>query len=176
MAKLILVTGGARSGKSTFSESLTDPFTGKRFYIATAPVLDPEMEYRVKLHQERRRGNGWTTIEEETNLISAVDRAQEEGAEAILVDCLTLWINNLLYRNPEFREADMARETADFLQRIHSFPGTVVLVLNEVGMGIVPENELSRNFRDCSGRCGQCIAREADEVWLCVCGIPMKIK
>lgn len=176
MNKLILVTGGARSGKSTFSESLTDAFRTKRFYIATAHIFDEEMRSRVELHQARRAGQGWTTLEEEYDLSAALAKAADQGAEAVLVDCLTVWINNLLFRDPDFSEGKMAETAEDLIVSLKKFPGTVILVLNEVGMGIVPENQLARTFRDCSGRCGQMIAAVADEVWLCVCGIPMKIK
>ena len=176
MAHLILVTGGARSGKSSFAESLTDPFAGARTYIATAPVLDEEMAQRIARHKELRSGRGWQTLEEELDLCGALDKAKHSGAKAVLIDCLTLWINNLLYHRKDLCESDMAQITKQFLAAVDSFPGTVVTVLNEVGMGIVPETPLSRTFRDCSGRCGQLIAAHAREVYLCVCSIPMQIK
>lgn len=176
MAKLILVTGGARSGKSSFAERLTDPFAGERFYIATAPVLDEEMADRVVRHKKIREGKHWQTIEEQLDLCTALKTAQKKGAKAVLVDCLTLWINNLLYHDKELNEEKMALLTRDFLECADTFDGTLVLVLNEVGMGIVPETALSRTFRDCSGRCGQIIASRAQEVYLCVCSIPMQIK
>ena len=176
MAHLILVTGGARSGKSSFAESLTDPFAGKRTYIATAPLLDEEMVQRVARHKELRAGKGWQTLEEEVDLCGALKKAQENGAQAILVDCLTLWINNLLYHDATLCESRMAQITKEFLAAADSFPGTLITVLNEVGMGLVPETALSRTFRDCSGRCGQLMAAHAQEVYLCVCSIPMQIK
>ena len=176
MNKIILVTGGARSGKSVFAENCTADFAGRRAYIATAPVVDEEMKSRVKAHQERRTGNGWFNFEEECDLVSVLHRAEEAHCEAVLVDCLTLWISNLMFRTEWFSEADMRKETEKLIVALKNFPGTAVLVINEVGQGIVPENELARRFRDCSGRCGQMIAAAADEVWYCVCGIPMKIK
>lgn len=177
MAKLILVTGGARSGKSSFAEKLTDPFAGERVYIATSPVLDKEMASRIQRHQLQREGKGWmATIEEETDLGAALKKAQDLGAKAVLIDCLTLWINNLLFRDETLSEFKMGEITKAFLEQTASFPGTVVMVLNEVGMGLVPESALGRIFRDCSGRCGQIIAAEADEVYLCVCSIPMQVK
>ena len=115
-------------------------------------------------------------IEEQYDLVSALHRAEEEHCEAVLVDCLTLWISNLMFRNESFSETDMRNETEKLITALKAFPGTAVLVINEVGQGIVPENALARRFRDCSGRCGQMIAAAADEVWYCVCGIPMKIK
>ena len=176
MSKIILVTGGARSGKSVFAEKCTSEYAGKRAYIATAHVFDDEMAQRVKLHRERRAGCGWFTLEEEYDLNAALKQAQEQKAEAVLVDCLTIWINNLMFRNAKFTEADMRLETERLIGSLKAFPGLTVLVINEVGQGIVPENAQARLFRDCSGRCGQMIAAAADEVWYCVCGIPWKIK
>jgi len=176
MNRIILVTGGARSGKSVFAEKCTSEYAGKRAYIATAHIFDEEMERRVKLHRERRAGDGWTTIEEEYDLCAALKRAQKQNAEAVLVDCLTIWINNLMFRNAGFNEAEMAAETEKLTGSLKAFPGLAVLVINEVGQGIVPDNAQARLFRDCSGRCGQLVAAAADEVWYCVCGIPWKIK
>ena len=176
MNRIILVTGGARSGKRVFAEKCTSEYAGKRAYIATAHIFDEEMERRVKLHRERRAGEGWTTIEEEYDLSAALKRAQEQQAEAVLVDCLTIWINNLMFRNPDFTEEGMRRETEKLIGSLKSFPGLAVLVISEVGQGIVPDNAPARLFRDCSGRCGQLVAAAADEVWYCVCGIPWKIK
>ena len=174
--RIILVTGGARSGKSAFAENLTAPWQGKRAYIATAHITDEEMAQRVKLHQERRVAGGWFNIEEEYDLAAALRRAEEQGVRAVLVDCLTVWIGNLMFRSADFSESDMRLETEKLTAALKSFPGVAVLVISEVGMGIVPENELARRFRDCSGRCGQLIAAAADEVWCCICGIPVKIK
>lgn len=174
MNKIILVTGGTRSGKSVFAEKCTEPAAGNRAYIATAHITDEEMARRVKAHQARRAGNGWMNIEEEYDLAAALGHARNK--EAVLIDCLSVWINNLMFRDPAFSEDDMVRKTERLIDALKAFPGTAVLVLNEVGQGIVPANELARRFRDCSGRCGQMIAAAADEVWYCVCGIPMKIK
>jgi adenosylcobinamide kinase/adenosylcobinamide-phosphate guanylyltransferase len=109
-------------------------------------------------------------------LNAALKLAQERNAEAILVDCLTIWINNLMFRNANFTESEMRLETEKLIGSLKAFPGLAVLVISEVGQGIVPENAQARLFRDCSGRCGQMIAAAADEVWYCVCGIPWKIK
>ena len=176
MSRIILVTGGARSGKSVFAEKCTSEYAGKRAYIATAHIFDEEMAQRVKLHRDRRDGDGWVTIEEEYDLNAALKQAQEQKAGAVLVDCLTIWINNLMFRNAAFSEAEMVAETEKLIGSLKVFPGLAVLVINEVGQGIVPENAQARLFRDCSGRCGQLIAAVADEVFYCVCGIPWKIK
>ena len=106
----------------------------------------------------------------------ASNGAPDETAVGVLIDCLTLWINNLMYHLPKFDEEEMKKKTADLLGALEEYPGQVVLVLNEVGLGIVPGTPEGRVFRDCSGRCGQMCAAAADEVWMCVCGIPLKIK
>ena len=175
-SKLILVTGGARSGKSSFSEQLILENCRRPAYVATCPVLDAETAERIRLHRARREADNWITIEEETDLAAAFNRAETARADGVLVDCLTLWINNLLYRNPEFSEQGMRETLAELLPRLRSFPGPVVLVLNEVGLGLVPETPLGRRFRDLSGRCGQLTAAEADELYFVICGIPQRIK
>ena len=174
--KLILVTGGARSGKSRLGEALVKSADGTHFYIATAPVLDDEMAERVRRHQERRKNEKWTTIEEERNLAGAVRLTASEDAGAVLIDCLTLWINNLLYENPELNEDAMEEKTRELLAALRSGPPLGVAVINEVGLGLVPESPLSRRFRDLSGRCSQIIAAEADEVYFMIAGIAQRIK
>lgn len=174
--KIVLVIGGARSGKSRFSEELVLRAEGTPFYIATAPVLDSEMAERVRLHRERRAAANWVTIEEERNLVNAVRLATAEEAGAVLIDCLTLWINNLLYENPELSEAEMAGKSRALAEELRNGPPLSVLVINEVGLGLVPESALARRFRDLSGRCAQVIASEADEVYFMVAGISQRIK
>lgn len=174
--KIILVIGGARSGKSRFSEELVLRADGTPFYIATAPVLDSEMAERVRLHRERRAAANWITIEEELNLVNAVRLAAAEDAGAVLIDCLTLWINNLLYENPELSETEMAEKSRALVDELRLGPPFSVLIINEVGLGLVPELPLARRFRDLSGRCAQVIASEADEVYFMVAGIAQRIK
>ena len=176
MNELILVTGGARSGKSVFAESLLAD-RARKFYLATAPVTDDEMRRRIALHQARRAAARWTTLEDELDLAGMLRQAGAENADGVLIDCLTLWLNNLLYRRPDFRETNLAETFSPVLAAARSLPGCrCVMVLNEVGMGIVPETPLARVFRDVSGRCGQLAAQEADKVYLTVCGIPMQVK
>ena len=174
--KLILVTGGARSGKSRFAEKLAREGGEKRFYIATAPVFDAEMAERVARHKALRARDNWQTIEEETDLASALSHAAEQGAETILVDCLTLWINNLLFRDEQLSEEAFAQVCGKVLDRARETPAQVVMVISEVGLGLVPENALSRRFRDLSGRCAQLTAERADEVYFLIAGIPQRIK
>ncbi len=175
--KLILVTGGARSGKSTQAEKLARAAGTKRFYIATSPVCDNEMAARIARHQELRKRDNWATIEEQTDLAGVLQRVAIGGGEVALVDCLTLWINNLLYYDASWEEKRFATYLNDeLLPVLLTLDLTVVMVINEVGCGLVPESSLARRFRDMSGRCAQIIGQAADEVYWVVAGIPVKIK
>ncbi len=173
--KLILITGGARSGKSRLAEELVLAAEGTPFYLATAPVFDAEMADRVRRHRERRETQNWVTIEEQRDLAGAVRRAAA-GAGAVLIDCLTLWINNLLYETPELTEDAIAERTRELVDALRAGPPLCVLVINEVGLGLVPESPLARRFRDLSGRCAQIVAADADEVYFTVAGIAQRIK
>jgi adenosylcobinamide kinase / adenosylcobinamide-phosphate guanylyltransferase len=178
MSNVILVTGGARSGKSVYSEALAKSFPGPRAYIATAPVFDEEMERRVARHKKQRKNDGWDTIEEEIDLCGAIKKAN--AYDTILVDCLTLWINNLLYaaekKSRRVSEDNMIIKCAQLKKVCAEFDGNIIFVINEVGMGIVPDNPLSRDFRDLSGRCSQTLAKFANKVMLVSCGIPLTLK
>ena len=178
MAEIILVTGGSRSGKSAFAQKTAEALPGPRAYIATCPVIDPETEERIRKHREARHGKDWETIEETVDLAGAVRRAV--GYRVLLVDCLTLWINNLLYeaekRGEIFTEEAAAGLCRELTDSCMAFGGTVIFVTNELGMGIVPDNETARRFRDIAGRCNQEIAAAADTVTLVVSGIPLRLK
>ncbi|MCP3964883.1 MAG: bifunctional adenosylcobinamide kinase/adenosylcobinamide-phosphate guanylyltransferase [Lentisphaerae bacterium] len=178
MAEVYLITGGARSGKSSHSERLAAETGKPKVYIATAPVLDGEMEDRVKHHQMMRTGAGWRTVEEQVDIVQAI--RQIKNGETILVDCLTLWINNLMYQaeknNEEIQESDMISLCTELKQACAEHSGVIIFVINEVGMGIVPDNPASRKFRDLSGRCSQTIAGFADHVILVACGLPLQLK
>jgi adenosylcobinamide kinase/adenosylcobinamide-phosphate guanylyltransferase len=165
---IILITGGARSGKSTRAEARARAFTGKPVYVATAEALDGEMRERIATHRARR-GNDWLEREVPLELIEAL--VETDGAGARLVDCLTLWLSNLLHAGRDW--ASEAKRLADALSRQKS---PVVLVTNEVGLGIVPDNALARQFRDAAGILNQTIARVADEVEFVVAGLPMRVK
>lgn len=178
MGKTILITGGCRSGKSAHAQRLAEALGGRHVYVATCPVTDEEMRIRISRHQHDRRQHAWETIEEQTDLVGAILRA---GVEAVvLVDCLTLWVNNVMYeadkRGAAIREDEIERLSGEVLDACRRHGGTVVFVTNEVGMGIVPDNETSRRYRDLVGRCNQVIAVGADEVTLVACGIPLTLK
>lgn len=177
-ARVVLVTGGCRSGKSSFAQRYAEERMSRRVYLATCPVFDGEMAERVRRHRSEREGKGWETVEEELELARALAAAPAEAT--VLVDCLTLWANNLLHRAessgrfPDEEEAVVrARELAAVCR---SRSATTVMVTNEVGLGIVPANPLARRFRDVAGRINQVVAAAADEVYLLVCGLPTRIK
>jgi adenosylcobinamide kinase/adenosylcobinamide-phosphate guanylyltransferase len=178
MARLILVTGGGRSGKSTFAQGLAESMAGSRAYIATCPVIDDEMAERVRKHREARKVGRWDTIEEPLALADVLRR--DGGHDVCLIDCLTLWVNNVVYEaekdGRDVTEDDISVLCDEILEACRLRAGTVIFVTNEVGMGIIPENALARLYRDLSGRCNQIIAREAETVILMVSGIPVTIK
>ena len=164
-----LVLGGARSGKSRYAEGLVDRHPGRRTYLATAEVLDDEMAARVKAHRARRDSD-WRTVEEPLELAARLKAETEQGA-AVLVDCLTLWLGNLL---GEARDIDT--EIDGLIDAIGQFGGPVVFVSNEVGQGIVPDNALARQFRDHAGILHQRLAEKADRVVFVTAGLPMNLK
>jgi adenosylcobinamide kinase/adenosylcobinamide-phosphate guanylyltransferase len=178
VARVILVTGGGRSGKSLYAQRLGESLPGPRAFLATCPILDDEMRDRVRRHQEARQGRQWDTIEETLAVADVLRRA--ENYQTVVVDCLTLWINNLMYESGDDvrqpTEEDVAAQCRDLLAACRQRPGTVIFVTNEVGMGIIPENPVARHYRDLAGRCNQVIAGGADDVVLVVCGIPVFVK
>ncbi|MCK5801233.1 MAG: bifunctional adenosylcobinamide kinase/adenosylcobinamide-phosphate guanylyltransferase [Lentisphaeria bacterium] len=178
MGEIILVTGGVRSGKSTHARKLAESIQGTHVFLATCPVLDQEMAERIARHQDERKGCGWDTVEAPYALADVI---RSQCCDVLLIDCLTLWVNNLMYKIEKeggglLDEDAFAPHVADLADALTQFSGTVVLVTNEVGLGIVPENELARRYRDLVGRCNQAVAAVADSVVLTVCGIPVTIK
>ena len=167
MRCVTLVLGGARSGKSRFAESLADRSPAPKTYIATAEAFDAEMRQRIEQHQARR-GDGWTTLEAPLDLAGALT-ACAEGF--VLIDCLTIWLNNLIYR-----ERDVTAEVGSLCQALKDTTRDVVLVSNEVGLSIVPDNALARRFRDEQGLANQRIAAIADEVYFIAAGLPLALK
>ena len=170
MGKLIFITGGARSGKSAFAQKLANNLSKRVTYIATAGARDKEMELRIKIHRKNRPPH-WRTIEQEKNITEVLSLAAEKS-EVILLDCLTLLISNLLLSVRK----DVLKEIRQLVNKIREIKATVLIVSNEVGMGIVPDNRLARKFRDMAGRANQIVAQAADEVYLVVSGIPIKVK
>ena len=166
-ANLTLVLGGARSGKSRYAESvlaaLPPPFT----YIATAEAGDTEMAERIATHRARR-GAQWRTIEAPRDLVEALETS---AGTPVLVDCLTLWLSNLM-----LADADLDGEIAKLENALATATAPVVLVANEVGFGIVPDNALGRRFRDWQGMLNQRLAARADRVVLMVAGLPLAVK
>ena len=166
-----LVLGGARSGKSAYAESLV---AGPgAVYVATAEAIDDEMGERIARHRARRRGEGWTTVEASLDLAAAL-RAHAPGASGVLVDCLTVWLGNLMHAG-----RDIDRETGSLLESLAGPPEPpvpIVLVANEVGLGVVPDNPMARAFRDHAGRLNQALAARADRVVLVTAGIPLVLK
>lgn len=167
MGSIILVTGGVRSGKSAIAEGRTLSLGKPAVYIATAQAFDTEMEERIALHRARR-GEHWHTHAEPLDLCGAL--ALTDGSPR-LVDCLTLWLTNLI-----LADRDWQAEAARLVETLGAQTSPVVLVTNEVGAGIVPENRLARLFRDAAGLLNQQVAHVADEVILAVCGLPVKVK
>lgn len=177
MAPIIFITGGARSGKSGFAEKRAREFGAPLGYLATALTLDSEMDERVRRHRERRGGE-WSTIEEPVCLPQALTGC-DGRFQAVLVDCLTLWLSNLLFKYEGAGEQIEERINEDMQLLKGTLQGMVtpvVLVSNEVGMGIVPDNALARLFRDISGAANQTLAGAADEVHVVISGIPLRLK
>lgn len=175
MAKLTLILGGARSGKSAFAVEL-----GKKYervtYIATARIIDDEMRERVKMHQ-RLRPPSWKTLEVPFHADKVFSDLKGQ-TDLVLLDCITLYIANILFdeKSPEKKEDYILEEVDKLCEAAKKWTADVILVSNEVGMGIVPENALARQFRDIAGLVNQRIAQKADSVFLISAGLPIKVK
>ena len=165
----ILILGGARSGKTGFAERLAMRAGETPLYLATAQALDAEMRDRVRLHQEQRHKR-FATLEEPIELTTAL-KAAAKSHDVILVDCLTLWITNLM-----MEDRDIGAEFASLVAYLPTARARLVIVSNEVGLGIVPENRMAREFRDHAGRLHQMIAAEAVDVYFIAAGLPLKMK
>jgi adenosylcobinamide kinase / adenosylcobinamide-phosphate guanylyltransferase len=185
MGKLTLVTGGARSGKSTFAEKLASSFGHKVLYVATSIPFDDEMKLRIKKHREQRPSE-WKTIESYRDMDRIIGESLEDR-ECVLLDCVTIMISNIMldcfydWDNIKASQIDEAEkvvrcEIGKLLHIIEVSCVPFIVVTNEVGMGIVPEYSSARAFRDFAGRANQMLAEKAQEVYLCVSGINVKIK
>jgi adenosylcobinamide kinase/adenosylcobinamide-phosphate guanylyltransferase len=169
--RIVFILGGAKSGKTGFALKKASLLSGKKAYIATAQALDAEMAERIERHRAER-GASWDTYEEPLK-ISGVIKEIDGGYSAIVIDCLTLWISNLLHAG-----AKIPSESEALVSALKEMKGRTetYIVSNEVGWGIVPLNELAREFRDHAGAINQYMAEAADEVYLVTAGIPLKIK
>ncbi len=178
MAQLILVTGGARSGKSDYALQRAEEMDGRHCFIATCPVIDSEMDERIARHREERSAELWDTVEEEIEVATTLQSLTT--GTVCLLDCLTLWINNLMYcaeqKGEQFQDAQLQIRVRALLEAADQFQGTLICVSNEVGMGVVPDNPAARLYRDLVGRCNRIIAAAADEAILVSCGLPLFLK
>lgn len=165
----MLVLGGARSGKSRFAEQLARESGLARIYLATATAGDDEMRARIA-HHRAQRGDGWRTVEEPLGLLDALTREAGSG-RVVLVDCLTLWLSNLMHAS-----RDVEAETKALADWLRNAPHPVLLVSNEVGLGLVPETPLGRDFRDAQGRLNQTIAAAVPNVAFVAAGLPLWLK
>ncbi len=163
------ILGGARSGKTSRAQALAESTGQRRCYVATAQASDAEMTARIAAHQAER-GQGWSTLEAPLELADAVAGAATDN-DVVLVDCLTLWLSNLMHH-----ERNVANETSALIEAMNASKTPVIVVSNEVGMSIVPENRLAREFRDAQGRLNQQIAAAADTVEFVTAGLPLKLK
>jgi adenosylcobinamide kinase/adenosylcobinamide-phosphate guanylyltransferase len=171
----ILILGGARAGKSTFALRLAEERAGECgiAFIATAQALDEEMASRIARHREERPAH-WTTIEEPYQIDEALLQTPESNV--VIIDCLTLFVSNWLLRSEKECDASIQNIVKRLLATIHSQKRTIICVSNEVGLGIVPDTPLARTFRDLLGRVNQQFAEAADEVYLLVAGLPLRLK
>ncbi len=163
------ILGGARSGKSSFAEGLIKSSGLDAIYVATGRAWDEEMSVRIDLHK-KQRGSLWRTIEEPLDLLDTLQGVAGEG-KAVLVDCLTLWLTNLM-----MDERNITAETRQLVEALPKLQGSIVLVSNEVGLGIVPENRMARDFRDHAGRLHQAVAQAAATVYFVAAGLPLTMK
>ena len=173
MAKITLVTGGARSGKSCYALSLAQNYRRKRVFIATAEAFDQEMRLRIDKHR-KERGNRFFTIEEPYDPAAALARLPA-GSQVVVIDCLTVWLGNLIHRYDD-KQPESYPEIEALANALRVLPCDAILVSNEVGMGIVPHNESARRFRDLAGQLNQQVAGLAERVVLMVSGIPLTLK
>jgi adenosylcobinamide kinase/adenosylcobinamide-phosphate guanylyltransferase len=170
--KTIFITGGARSGKSAFAEKLAADRAGRRAYLATAQALDAEMVARIE-HHRRRRGDSWDTFEEPLAVAELIGKLNGRY-DILLLDCLTLWLSNIIARHEN--DGDITSLVGSLAMAVKAFHGTVIVVSNEVGLGIVPDNPMARRFRDIAGFANQPLAHASDEAYFLAAGIPVKIK
>jgi len=183
MADITLITGGCRSGKSSHALRLAEDLPGPRLYVATCPPVDDEMEARILKHRDARDPARWDTVEETLDIASVLrtpprPSPQRGGREygVFLVDCMALWVNNLMYETEDLAEDRVAKSCRELISACDDLNASVIFVTNEVGMGIVPDNAVARRYRDLLGRCNQVLAAKAQTVILMACGLPLILK
>ncbi|OPY72931.1 MAG: Bifunctional adenosylcobalamin biosynthesis protein CobP [Syntrophorhabdus sp. PtaU1.Bin058] len=170
MQKVVLVLGGARSGKSTYALNEASAINGKKAFIATAEILDDEMRVRVENHKHER-GKDWDTYEEPLGIASVIEKIRD-GYDVIIIDCLTLWVSNIMHAG-----SDVSVEIKRLVSVISvNHSSTIYIISNEVGLGLVPDIPIGREYRDILGRLNQEIASAATDVIFMVAGIPLIIK
>lgn len=167
---IVFVTGGARSGKSTYAEGRAARSGEPVTYLATAVAFDAEMRDRIGRHRAERPAH-WVTVEQPLNVPAAVQHAE---TPVLLLDCLSVWVNNLMFH--DWTDAQILAATDDLVSAARNHAGTVILVTNEVGLGIVPDNALSRRYRDVLGWVNQRCAQASHEAYLLVSGLPLTLK
>jgi adenosylcobinamide kinase/adenosylcobinamide-phosphate guanylyltransferase len=172
MGKFIFILGGVRSGKSAYVQQRAKEQADKVIYVATGQIGDSEMKKRIASHI-RKRPRHWKTIEEPINLVDALKRCKGK-AEIIIIDCLTLFLSNLMLRG--FSAQEIFKTVRNLARCVVGLPQTVFLIANEIGLGIVPENKMAREFRDIAGAAHQIMAKNADEVVFMQAGLPMRLK
>lgn len=168
-----LILGGAKSGKSAYALELAESLAQERIFVATAQAYDDEMHLRIQNHQAER-GPSWRTVEEPMELLGTL-RREDKAGRVILVDCLTLWLSNLMTQ-ADLDEARIRQRGHELAQGLASLKAPVILVANEVGLGIVPDNPLARTFRDQAGALNQLLAQTVDRVVFVAAGLPLTLK
>lgn len=174
--KVILLLGGARSGKSSYAQKLAITMGGNVIFIATGEPLDNEMKNRIDKHK-KSRPKKWKTIEAPKN-IGQIIKENAENIGTILIDCVTLLVSNLLCSEPDYPNAKkrIINEVNELINAMKVTKSNVILVSNEVGLGLVPDNKMGRHYRDLLGKVNQILADNADEIYFMIAGIPLKIK
>jgi adenosylcobinamide kinase/adenosylcobinamide-phosphate guanylyltransferase len=172
--ELVLVLGGARSGKSSFAQQLAARSDSKVLFLATAEASDDEMVKRIAKHKQSRPA-AWVTIEEPLRMASTLMK-ENQSYDLAIVDCLTVWLGNMMFHNTDVSEEKIMQEVSAVLRSYKNGSCSYILISGELGLGVVPENPMGRLFRDIHGRMNQEIAQEADKVFLMIAGIPLEIK
>ena len=172
--EMILILGGVRSGKSSYAQKLASEIGSRVLFLATAEACDDEMKKRIARHKASRPAS-WITIEEQINIAETV-RKNQAHADAVIIDCITVWLSNMLMHNEQLTEKELISSVDRLLDAYNYGDATYIIVSGEVGMGIVPEHPLGRIFRDYLGLVNQRLAGRADRAVLMVAGIPVDVK